>query len=137
MAAINVTPAGNQLYEVDIRDQQGGSQHEISVPDALLDRMDTDGIAVQDIVRAAVEFLTTRQSREDLDVDIDLSAMADRYEEFVVQVPARARELATDQGPPTGIHTADRDEPTGDERLVAEVRAEQADGQATDPRDTY
>jgi hypothetical protein len=133
MTAIDVTPAGNQLFQVDIRDEEGESRHQISVPDGLMDQLDTDGLAMQDLILASVDFLTTRESRQDLDPSISLGDVAERYDDFTEAVPAMARERATTEGQPTGYRAEGQtDEPTlsGDDRLLAEVRDEQAEGQA-------
>lgn len=42
MTAIDVTPAGNRLFQVDIRDAEGESRHEVTVPDELVEQLDTD-----------------------------------------------------------------------------------------------
>lgn len=142
MSSIDVTPAGNGLFQVDIRDPQGASRHEISVPDALLEQIDTDGIALQDLVLASVDYLTTRQGRQDLDPQISLGEVAERYDGFVDDIVAMARERATGDTPPTGIHAdaearADGEQLTGDDALVSEVREEQATGQATPGQDRF
>lgn len=136
MTAIDVTPAGNQLFQVDIRDAQGESRHEFTVPDDLLMQLDTDGLALQDIVFASVQFLTSREDREDLAPRVSLADVAERYDDFAEQVPELARARATDEQPPTGARAdqgrADEDTPlTGRERLVAETKEAQANGQAS------
>lgn len=133
MTRIDVTPAGNQLYQVDIEDREGRSQHEVGVPDALLMRLDVRGLAMHDVVQAAVEFLLEQVERQDLGAEIDLGVEAERYGDFDEQVPARARQRASSAAPPTGLHTKDPDAPTGNERLVAEVEEEQRQGQASSP----
>jgi hypothetical protein len=133
VARIDVTPTGNQLYQVEIEDQGGRSQHELGVPDALLMRLDVRGLAMHDVVHAAVEFLVEQVGRQHLDAEIDLGDEAERYESFDEAVPARARELASSVEPPTGMGTTDPDAPTSNERLVAEVQQEQRDGQASRP----
>jgi hypothetical protein len=132
MSTIQVTPAGNQLYEVEISDPEGTTtQHTVTLGDELVDRVATDDVPMQDVVVAAMEFLTGRESRETLDREIDLAAVADRYEGFVEEVPARARILA-DREPSHPVDEPER--PTGDDRLLAEVKEEQADGDASTGR---
>jgi hypothetical protein len=133
MTRIDVTPAGNQLYQVDIEDEEGSSQHELGVPDALLMRLDVRGLAMHDVVHVAVEFLVEQVGRQQLDAEIDLGNEAARYESFDEEVPARARERASSVEPPTGMGTSDPDAPTSNERLVAEVQQEQRDGRASRP----
>ena len=133
MTRIEVTPAGNQLYQVDIEDGEGRSQHEIGVPDALLMRLDVRGLAMRDVVHAAVDFLVDQVGRQALDAEVDLGIEAERYEGFDEEVPARARQRASSDEPPTGMRTVDRDAPRGNERLVAEVEEEQRQGRASQP----
>ena len=136
MTAIDVTPAGNQLFQVDVKDADGDSRHEVTVPDDLLMKLDTDGLAMQDIVFASVQFLTSRQDRADLPPSIDLAEVADRYDDFTEQVPELARARASEDGPAHGSRAqqelADEDQPlTGRERLIAETKEAQANGQAS------
>ncbi|MFO7779026.1 MAG: hypothetical protein R6V28_11790 [Nitriliruptoraceae bacterium] len=133
MTRIDVTPAGNQLYQVDIEDREGRSRHEVGVPDALLMRLDVRGLAMRDVVHAAVDFLVEQVGRQDLDPEVDLGVEAERYQGFDEQVPARARQRASSAEPPTGMRTTDRDAPSGNERLLAEVEEEQRQGRASHP----
>jgi hypothetical protein len=129
MSSIQVTPAGNQLYEVEIHDPEGTTtQHTVTLGDALLERVATDDVPMQDVVVAAIEFLTGRESRDQLDAEIDLGAVAARYEGFDEEVPARARVLA---GRESSHPVDDEGRPTGDDRLLAEVEEEQAEGDAS------
>lgn len=132
MAAIEVTPAGNHLYEARIQDGEGESTHQVTVPDDIVSRMDTEGVSMRDVVTAAVEFLAGREDRETLDDHIDLAEAARRYDDFLALIPSRARELAT---VPDAQLTPDDEPapPTGDERLRQEVDAEQREGDATPP----
>jgi hypothetical protein len=130
MTAIDVIPAGNQLYEVEVRDGDGTSTHQVSVADHFLEELDVDGVAAQDLVFAAVAFLADREGHHELDDRIELADLADRYEGFTDRIAdlARQRTLqeARRQGEPA-------DEPTGDERLLEEVEREQRDGDVSQP----
>jgi hypothetical protein len=130
MTAIDVTPAGNQLYAVDIRDEDGSSSHTVTVPDHFLERLDTDGVAVQDLVFAALAFLTAREGHHELDEQVDLAEVAERYEGFTERISDLARQR-TLQG--VDDDTRDAQRPSGDERLLAEVRREQREGDVTPP----
>jgi hypothetical protein len=142
MTAIDVTPAGNQLFQVDVKDADGDSRHEVTVSDDLLMKLDTDGLAMQDIVFASVQFLTSREDREDLPPRIDLSEVAERYDGFVEQVPELARARQTDDEPMHGSRArqelAEEDQAlTGRERLIAETKEAQANGQASSETTRY
>jgi hypothetical protein len=129
MPSIEVTPAGNQLYEVELRDTQGASHHTVSVDDRLVDTLATDDVSMQDVVIASMEFLTGREAREELDREIDLAAIAERYDGFTEQVPARAQVLADQETAPPVDDDGAEGEPTGDDRLLAEVKSEQERGE--------
>lgn len=129
MPSIHVTPAGDQLFEVELRDQQGASSHTVSVDDTLVERLAANDVALQDVVIASLEFLTAREDREELDREIDLAAIAERYDGFTEQVPARARVLADQQTAPPTDDEGSQGELTGDDRLLAEVKEEQEQGE--------
>jgi hypothetical protein len=132
MTAIDVIPAGNQLYEVEVRDADGTSTHQVSVADHFLEQLDVDGVAAQDIVFAAMAFLADREGHHELDDRIELAELAGRYEGFTDRIADLARQgtlrEARRQGEPS-------DEPTGDERLLEEVKREQQEGDASRPTD--
>lgn len=142
MTTIDVTPAGNQLFQVDVKDADGDSRHEVTVSDDLLMRLDTGGLALQDIVFASLQFLTSREDRQDLPPRIHLAEVAERYDDFVDRVPELARARASDDQPMHGSRArqelADEDQPlTGRERLIAETKEAQANGQASSETTRY
>jgi hypothetical protein len=128
MSTIDVTAAGDQRYQVDIRDDEQVTDHDVGVPDELVARLDTDGLAMRDIVAAAVEFLIGREGRDGLDHEIDLGEVARRHPDLLQVVPQRARELAAQPDAPPRDETRD-----SDERLIAEVEREQEAGEASEP----
>jgi hypothetical protein len=132
MTAIDVTPAGNQLYSVDIRDEDGSSTHTVTVPDQFLDQVNTDGVSVQDLVFAALAFLTSREGHHELDEQVDLAEVAERYEGFTERIAALARQRTLQGAQDTG--TGD-ERPSGDDRLLAEVKQEQREGEVTSTDD--
>lgn len=134
MTAIDVFPAGNQLYRVEIRDDDGTSSHEVTVPDDLVAGLDTRNVAIQDLVFAAVAFLTSREGHHELDDRIDLSEVAGRYEGFTARIADLARQRAEQQATRDEREHGD-EQLSGDERLLAEVEQEQRAGQATPPSD--
>lgn len=132
MTAIEVTPAGTQLYRVVITDTEYDSRHEVSVPDDLLGRLDTRDVAMQDVVRAAVELLLDREGQDALDASVDLGAVVARDPDLLEEIPRQARRRATDRTPPPGQHVDDREAPSGDERLRREVEQEQDRGRVSE-----
>ena len=134
MTAIDVVPAGDQLYEVEVRDADGTSSHQVSVSDDFLEELDTEGVAAQDVVFAAMAFLADREGHHELDDRIELAELAGRYEGFTHRIADLARQgtlrEARRQSEPS-------DEPTGNERLLEDVQREQRDGEASQPRDGF
>ena len=131
MTAIDVVPAGNQLYEVEVHDEDGTSTHQVTVPDEFLGELDTEGIAAQDVVFAAVAFLTDREGHHELDDHIDLATMADNYEGFADRIADLARQGTLREARREG--QPEEPAPSGDERLLQEVREEQRDGEVSQP----
>ena len=132
MTAIDVIPAGNQLYEVEVHDADGTSTHQVSVADDFLESLDADGVAAQDLVFAAMAFLADREGHHELDDRIELAELAERYEGFTDRIADLARQRTLQEA-----RRADEpsDEPTGDERLLEEVEQEQRDGDVSQPKE--
>lgn len=131
MTAIDVVPAGNQLYEVEIRDEDGTSTHQVSVADEFLDQLDTQGVAAQDVVFAAMALLNDRGGHHELDEHIELAEVAQRFQGFSDRIADLARQNTLREARREGI--AEPDEPSSDERLLEEVREEQRAGDVSQP----
>ena len=131
MATVNVTPAGNRLFQVEIHDETGQSSHEVGVPDGFAARAGVEDAAMQDVVLAAVRYLLERRDRSEIEGAFSLQDIAENYPDFTESMSRRVADIATGQTPPTNLHVADEDRPDADERLVEQVRAEQAAGEAT------
>ena len=133
MTAINVIPAGNQLYQVEIDQDGDTSTHELTVPDDLFTHVDTQVVSMRDVAVSAVEQLVRLEGRDALEPHIDLGAAAVRHDEFVERVTAEAEQRATTATSPDGWQVTEADQPSGDDRLLAEVRAEQDEGEVSRP----
>ncbi len=131
MAAINVIPAGNQLYQVEIDQDGDTSTHELTIPDDLFTHVDSQVVSMQDVALAAVDQLVSLEGRDALDHHIDLGAAAARHDEFVERVTTQAEQVATTMTPPDGWQVTEADAPSGDDRLLAEVQAEQEAGEVS------
>ncbi len=131
MTSIDVVPAGNQLYEVEIRDEDGTSTHQVSVADSFLDHLDSEGVSAQDLVFAAVAFLADREGHHELDDRIELAEVAERYEGFTDRIADLAHQGILQQARREG--EAEESAPSGDERLLQEVREEQRQGEVSQP----
>ena len=133
MTAINVIPAGNQLYQVEIDQDGDTSTHELTIPDDLFTHVDPQVVSMQDVALSAVDQLVRLEGRDALDRHIDLGAAAARHGEFLERVTAVAEQRATTATSPDGWQVSEADRPSGDDRLLAEVRAEQEDGEVSRP----
>ena len=131
MATVNVTPAGNKLFQVEIHDETGDSTHEVGVPDGFPARVGVEDAALQDVVLAAVRYLLERRDRDQLENRFSLQDVAESYPDFTESVSRRVKDIATGMTPPTDMHVADEERVDADERLVEQVREEQEAGQAT------
>lgn len=133
--ALNVTPAGNGLFQVDIVADTGDTRVErsieVGVSDVITDLVADRDVALQDVAREAVRYLLDRGAVEDLPARVELADVADRHEGFVDAVVTSAEDSANVSAPPPGQHTAERSDADADDRLVAETRAAQEEGQAS------
>ena len=130
---IDVTPAGNGLFQVDLRDDAGESTHEVAVPDTFARRFEDDEeVALKDVVLAAVEWRLDHEGREDLPPSFSLADLeGDDAQQRIAEI---ARSRATGVSPATGEQRGERTSTDSDERLVEQVKQEQADGEVSSPK---
>ncbi|HEX2026551.1 MAG TPA: hypothetical protein VHF25_00980 [Nitriliruptorales bacterium] len=89
MATIEITPAGNDLYQVEIRDDQGSSTHEVTVPDGYADKVGAGHVSHQDLVRESVRFLLEREPRQQILSQFALSDIQSYFPEYEDQIAGR------------------------------------------------
>lgn len=93
MANLEITPAGNQLFQVDIETRNEARTIEVAVPDGFMDRLDVEGDpSMQDVVQATVEFVLEREGIDGIDgVDgeIRLDRFADRHPDLISSISRR------------------------------------------------
>lgn len=135
MTAIEITPAGNRLFEVTIEDDRGTSRHEVAVPDGMVEEVLGDAasdVSLQDVVLASLDWRLEHEDRQDFPTSFSLEELRGAAD-FDQEIPRRA--LARASGDSThGQHTDDRRGGDKHERLVEETREAQAEGQASSPR---
>ncbi|MDX1657358.1 MAG: hypothetical protein R3343_00920 [Nitriliruptorales bacterium] len=141
---MNVTPAGNNLYQVEIEvdggDDTQDSIVEVAIPDGFLDDLALDGDASpQDVVLEAVRFVLDRTEQPDeLAPRLSLDDLAERHPGFTERLDRRfADDPETGTGSTHAQHTAEREREDADDQLVAEVREEQAEGQASQQTERF
>lgn len=140
--ALNVTPAGNNLFQVEVEDTRPGTTNrtsfEVAVPDGFMDDLALeDGAATQDVVLEAVRFVLDRTDDPDqVSGRLHLDELAEQYPGFTESLGRRLAEGGG--GAPTDRqHTASRTGQSSDERLVEETRQAQADGDATPGQERF
>lgn len=90
MANLTITPAGNQLFEVDIETRSSARTVEVAVPDGFMEQLDVEGEpSMTDVVRATVEFALERETIDGIDGQIRLDRYADRHGDFTESISRR------------------------------------------------
>lgn len=92
MADINITPAGNQLFEVDIETRNRARTIEVAVPDGFMSRIEVDDdvdLSMQDVVQASVEFALEREGVDGVDGRLSLGEYAEQWPGFTESVGRR------------------------------------------------
>lgn len=132
---VDIAPAGNALFQVTLEDERGTSQHEVAVPDGLVEDLlgdDAGDVSLQDVALAALDWYLARDDRQQLAPSVSLADWCDDGD-FTDQMPARVRRWAASPSP---VHRPDPNaEGTGnaDARMVEQVRREQDAGDASRP----
>lgn len=140
--SLNVTPAGNNLFQVEVQDSRpettNHTSFEVSVPDGFVDDLALEeGAATQDVVLEAVRFVLDRTDDPDqIDGRLDLYELAEQYPGFTESL-GRAVDRGQGSAPTDQQHTATRSQQSSDERLVEETRQAQADGNATPGQERF
>lgn len=89
MAKIEVTPAGNRLFRVEIEDDAGRSEHEVTVPDGYAEQLGAGDVALQDLVRESVRFLLEREPKESILSSFALSDIPGYFPEYEDEIAGR------------------------------------------------
>lgn len=135
---VEIVPGGNGLFQVTLEGQDGTSRHEVAVPDGLAEDLLGDEAAdhsLQDVVWAAMQWQLEQEHRQDVPTTLSLQELRG-VGDFDQRVPALVRDRTRTVAPTHGQHTDPRTGASSDDRLVQEVRDEQAAGEASSPRDT-
>lgn len=82
MANIDVTPAGNDLYRVEITDDQGMSSHEVTIPDGYADELGAGGVPHTDLVFESIRFLLEREPKEQIMGRFELPVIARYFPDY-------------------------------------------------------
>lgn len=137
VSIVDITPAGNALFQVTLEDERGTSQHEVAVPDGMVEDLlgdEAGQVTLQDVALAAIDWYLARDDRQQLAPSVSLDEWHD-VGDFAEQMPPRVRRWAATPSP---VYRPDpNEEGTGnaDARMVEQVRRDQAAGEASSPRD--
>ncbi len=136
---IDIDTAGNGLFRVTIKDEQGTSDREVTVPDGMMEDLlgdEAGDFALRDLAWAAMAWQLRREAPENIPARLELEELRGTAD-FDTEVPALVRGRA--QAAEAASHGKQESSAVTDsnDRLVQEVRDEQAAGEASTPRDTY
>lgn len=135
---VEIVPGGNQLFQVTLEGPDGSSQHEVTVPDGLVEDLLGDEAAdhsLRDVVWAAMQWQLEQEHRQDVPSTLSLQELRG-VGDFDQRVPALVRDRTSTVAPTHQQHQDGRTGTDSDDRLVQEVRDEQDTGEASSPRET-
>lgn len=89
MAKIDVTPAGNDLYRVEVTDEQGTSSHDVTIPDGYPDEIGAGDVAHSDLVFESFRFLLEREPKEQIMGRFELPVIARYFPEYEDEIGGR------------------------------------------------
>lgn len=142
---LNVTPAGNNLFQVEVEqaraDEHRATVIEVAIPDGFLDDLALEGDAgPQDVVLEAVRFVLERTDHPDeLDERLSLDEVAEQYPGFTESIGRRLEDADKGEGTVHQQHTGDRRPQNRDEddRLIEETRDAQDAGSASQQTERF
>lgn len=104
MATIDVTPAGNNLFQVQVTDEQGSSSHEVAIPDGYPQELGVEDVPLQDLVFESFRFLLEREPREQILGTFELPVIARYFPEYEDRIGDRVGAAADrdQRSPPAG-----------------------------------
>lgn len=136
---VDITPGGNQLFQVVLEDEAGTSEHEVAVPDGLAEDLlgeEAGDHSLRDVVWAAMQWQLGQEDREEIPGTLSLQELRG-VGDFDQRVPAIVRQRTTNMAPTQQQHHPERAGTSSDQRLVEQVRREQEAGEVSSPRETW
>ena len=136
---VDIVPGGNQLFRVTLEDQDGTSEHDVTAPDGIAEDLLGDEAgdhSMRDLVWAAMQWQLEQESREEVPNTLSLQELRG-VGDFDQRVPAIVRERTTNMPPTHQQHLNTREGRDQDQRLLDEVKQEQAEGEASSPPEKY
>lgn len=100
MANIDITPAGNDLFRVEITDGGGTSTHQVSIPDGYPHQLGVGDVSHQDLVFASIRFLLERESKEQIMSEFALPVIARYFPDYENEIADRVGRLGGGSGQP-------------------------------------
>ena len=136
---VDIVPAGTGLFTVTLEDQDGSSEHDVTVPDGVPEQLlgeDAGDYSLQDVVLAALDWRLTREPRTDLPKSFSLADLQG-VDDFDEQLPKRVQERSPSTSASHQQHQPQRASTNADQRLIDEVEREQEAGEASTPDRGY
>jgi hypothetical protein len=83
MAAIDVTPIGSAEFQVEVTDDQGTSEHRVTVPAGYPAELGVaGGVSLADLVRESFRFLLEREPKEQILRTFELDVIERYFPEY-------------------------------------------------------
>lgn len=82
MASIEVTPAGNDLFRVEVTDGRGTSTHEVTIPDGYPEELGAADVPHTDLVFESFRFLLEREPKEQIMGRFELPVIGRYFPEY-------------------------------------------------------
>jgi len=89
MAEIRVTPRGENLYRVTVREGGSESSHEVTVTPEDVSRYAGEGVSAEELVEASFEFLLERESKESILARFELPVIERYFPEYAGWIRGR------------------------------------------------
>lgn len=87
MADITVVPAGPREFEVVVGGS--GTEHRVTVPEGLIERLDLPGDDLERVVRESFEFLLEREPASSIMREFSLDVIPRYFPEYEEELPKR------------------------------------------------
>lgn len=87
MADIDVTPVGPREFEVAV--VGSGTEHRVTVPEDLIEKMNLPGDDLERVVRESFEFLLEREPASSIMPEFSLDVIPNYFPEYEQELPKR------------------------------------------------
>jgi len=89
MAQIEITSRGEREFEVQLRGDDGGTSHHVTVPEELMEDLGVSDEQLEDLVRESFEFLLEREPASAIMSEFSLDVIERYFPEYRREIPKR------------------------------------------------